>query len=262
MNLVLAVCLAALASNIRYRPDADDAYARERCLLDVRTPDGAKGFATVVWFHWGGLDSGEKHFVPIDEKIAQVAANYRLLGRHGLKDGEECVWDAAAAVAWTLKHIAEYGGDPKKVYVSGMSAGGYLTLMVGMAPKYLGAFGYKPTDLAGIVPLSGQASKHFNVRKYAGDDKAEPFLRIDELAPLHWAGRDLPPIVDVCGEPPWEWECRSEENRLLVAICTARGHKNAKFVQIPFADHGRTLTAGGPYVELMVNNRLPKNLSK
>lgn len=38
--------------------------------------------------------------------------------------------DAAAAVAWAVKHIAEYGGSPSEIYVGGHSAGGYLTLML------------------------------------------------------------------------------------------------------------------------------------
>ena len=50
---------------------------------------------------------------------------------------------AAAAVAWTLRHIGEYGGDSNKVFVSGMSAGGYLTMMVGMDSKWLAAHGVR-----------------------------------------------------------------------------------------------------------------------
>ncbi len=40
--------------------------------------------------------------------------------------------DAAAAVAWTFRNIASYGGDPDKIFVTGISAGGYLTAMVGL----------------------------------------------------------------------------------------------------------------------------------
>jgi len=68
--------------------------------------------------------------------VASVSAGYRLLV-DGKATPTDCVSDAGAVVAWTLKHIAEYGGDPKKVFVSGSSGGGYLTLMVGMDPKWL-----------------------------------------------------------------------------------------------------------------------------
>ena len=143
-----------------------------------------------------------------------------------------------------------------------MSAGGYLTMMVGMAPAYLTKHGFRPTDLAGIVPISGQATKHFAVRKFAGDEDPQYVPKIDELAPLRWTGSDLPPILDICGEPPYEWKCRSEENRLLVASCVALGHKNARFVECPFCDHGRTFNAALPYLEFFVLGRMPKSRSK
>lgn len=237
---------------------SDDQKAR--CRLDVRVPVGVTGFPTVVWFHGGGLTGGGKHFIRIDAGIAQVAANYRLLQKDGRVTGDDCIDDAAAAVVWTLKNIAAFGGDPKKVYVSGMSAGGYLTMMVGMDPSRLGKHGFRPTDLAGLAPVSGQATKHFNVRAFAGDADPQYLPKIDRLAPLAYCSKDLPPIVSICGEPPWEWRCRAEENRLLIASCAALGHEKAWFVSCPYADHGRALTAGVPYVEMFVRGRLPDSL--
>jgi len=226
------------------------------CVLDVRVPVGATNFPTVVWFHGGGLTSGGRHFVPLtEEKIAQVAVSYRLLGKGAVR-GEDCIEDAAAAVAWTMKHIVEYGGDTNKIFVSGMSAGGYLTMMVGMDPKYLAAHGAKNTDLAGLVALSGQATKHFAVRTFAGDDDPQYLPKIDGLAPLAHVSANLPPILCVCGQPPYEWKCRSEENRLLIASCTALGHKNARFVELEYCDHSKAYTAGLPYLEMFVMGRL------
>lgn len=249
-----------LYPSIAYCPTNTNDYRRTRCVLDVRVPKDKTGFPTVVWFHGGGLTGGNKHFIPIDEGIAQVAANYRLLQKDGSVTGDECIDDAAAAVTWTLKNIAAFGGDPKKVYVSGMSAGGYLTMMVGMDPSRLKKYGFKPTDLAGIAPVSGQATKHFNVRKFAGDTAPQYVPVVDRLAPLSFCSKDLPPIMDICGEPPWEWLCRAEENRLLIASCTALGHKAAYYVECAFCDHGRTQTAAAPYIEMFIQGRLPKHL--
>jgi acetyl esterase/lipase len=172
----------------------------------------------------------------------------------------DCIEDAAAAVAWTMKNISRYGGNVKRVYVSGMSAGGYLTMMVGMDPKYLAAHGIKTTELAGIIPISGQATKHFNVRKYAGDKDPKFLPKIDELAPLAHVSANIPPILSVCGQPPLEWKCRSEENRLLIASCVALGHKNAMFVELDYCNHGRAYTAGLPYLEMFIQGKL--NISK
>ena len=263
--LAAAMSVAAFAAmadvsvvrDIPYRPGDADPYAAEACRLDVKTPAAATGFPTVVWFHGGGLVNGRRHFIKIDDSIAQVAVGYRLLGTNGLVRGEACIEDAAAAVAWTLRGIAAYGGDPKRVYVSGMSAGGYLTMMVGMAPKYLARHGFKPTDLAGIAPVSGQPTTHVHVRKFAGDPDPQYRPKINDLAPLRWVGKDLPPIISICGQPTMEWPCRSEENKLLVASCVALGHKWARFAELPHCDHGRVLVAGVPYVEMFVKGRMP-----
>jgi len=260
MILVVGVSCAAWAL-AKEGFERDVPYAAPaRCRLDVKWPVGQTNFPTVVWFHGGGLTGGSKHFIRIDESIAQVAVNYRLLAPGVLTDGAVCIRDAAAAVAWTLENISRYGGDPKKVFVSGMSAGGYLTMMVGMAPQYLKEYGHDVRELAGLAPVSGQATKHFNVRKFDGDADPQFLPKVDELAPLRWCSKDLAPIVSICGEEPWEWKCRSEENRLLIASCVALGHERAWFVSCPYADHGRALTAGVPYVEMFVQGRLPPAL--
>ena len=37
-----------------------DNYKAERCVLDIYYPTNKENFATVVWFHGGGLSGGEK----------------------------------------------------------------------------------------------------------------------------------------------------------------------------------------------------------
>src|ERR1035441_4348492 len=67
-----------LVQDIAYREgNALNDYTQERCRLDVYYPAGTNGYATVVWFHGGGLTGGAKS-VPdgLKEKgIAVVAAN-------------------------------------------------------------------------------------------------------------------------------------------------------------------------------------------
>jgi len=237
-------------------PTKDIAYSYSKgCVLDVYAPAATTGFPTVVWFHGGGLNKGARHFIPLADKgIAQVAVEYRLLGQEA-GSGADCIEDAAAAVAWTVRHIQDYGGDSNKVFVAGMSAGAYLSMMVGMDPKYLLAHGVKNTSLAGVIAISGQATKHFNVRKFGGDGDPQFVPKIDDLAPLAHVGSDIPPIICICGQPPYEWKCRSEENRLLIAACTALGHKDAKFVELDYCDHSRAYKAALPYLEMFVHER-------
>ena len=107
-------------NDIPYTESAD-AYARERCKLDVYYPTDQKDAPVVVWFHGGGIEGGNKH---IDEQLKNsglvvVAANYRLLPKAKIDD---ILDDAAAAVAWTYKNIEKYGGSHRKIFVAGHSA--------------------------------------------------------------------------------------------------------------------------------------------
>jgi len=222
------------------------AYAADRCKLDVRYPVGVSNFATVVNFHGGGLVQGNRHFAPWPKErqdrdpVAFVGVGYRLITN---ATPAECIGDAGAAVAWVLKHIGDYGGDPKKVFVTGISGGGYLTAMVGLDPRWLKSFGRRPTDLAGIAPLTGQMTKHFNVRKVGFKDDDPQFLpKIDEWTPLHYAAKDgVPPACFLTGGRDVEWKVRVEENEMLAASMRALGNASVEFHETE-GDHGGGVT--------------------
>ena len=221
-------------------------YARSRCLVDVKYPLGVTNFATVINFHGGGLVRGSKDGPAWPEEarnadpVAFVSAGYRLLTN---ATPEQCVGDAAAAVAWVVKNIGRYGGDPKKVFVTGVSGGGYLTAMVGMDPKWLAAHGLKLTDLCGIAPFTGQMTKHFNMRKVGFKDDDPQYLpKIDEWAPLAYASTNaVPPSCFLTGGRDTEWKARVEENALLAASLRANGIANCEFHETE-GNHG-----GGVY---------------
>ena len=223
-------------ANLPYRElDPKDPLVRERCLLDIHVPIGVSKFPTVVWFHGGGLTGGAKG-IPSDlmEKgIGVVAAGYRL--SPGVRSP---VWieDAAAAVAWVLRHIAEYGGDPAKVVVSGHSAGGYLGAMLGLDKRWLAPHGFDPDRLAGIAPLSPQAITHFTVRKERGIPDTQPV--VDDLAPLWHVRKDAPPILLVTGDRDRELLGRYEENAYFWRMLKVAGHTDTTLVELPGTDHG------------------------
>ncbi|KAJ0371758.1 hypothetical protein COL154_000439 [Colletotrichum chrysophilum] len=133
-----------------------DPRTNEDCLvLDVVAPKSAferhqstnisgSGAPVLVWFHGGGYTTGSKDqfggpagllaqataFEP--DGLVFVAINYRL-GAFGWSAGPTIQSDGAAnvglldqrlALEWVQKHIAKFGGDPKKVTVMGESAGG------------------------------------------------------------------------------------------------------------------------------------------
>ena len=209
-------------------------YARAMCRLNLRYPLGVTNFATVVSIHGGGLVRGHRGNGPWPQErrgkdpVAFVAVEYRLLTN---ATPEECVGDAAAAVAWTLRHVSEYGGDPRKVFVSGVSGGGYLTAMIGLDPSWLAAHGYKPTDLAGIAPLTGQMATHFNVRAVSQKDDSPRFKpKFDRWAPIyHIATNPMPPAAFLTGGREYELKSRVEENALLESALRALNQPNIEF---------------------------------
>ena len=226
-------------------------YQKSQCKLDIRYPAGKAGFSTLVWFHGGGLTSGERNFLDIEDKgIAVVAVSYRLSPEGKLPEFFE---DAAAATAWTLKHVADYGGDPKKVFVGGHSAGGYLALMIGMDSKWLAKYGISNMDLAALVPVSSQVTTHFHVKELLGNKSDSLVPSIDIYAPLHFVSKNLPPICIITGYRKMEFPSRVEENDFFAVTLKNLKHPSVEFHEILGADHGSAAKKSAPLVADYIN---------
>lgn len=169
----------------------------------------------------------------MNQGIAVVAVNYRLSPQ---AKNPAYIEDAAQAVAWVFKHIAEYGGDPERIFVSGHSAGGYLTLMVGLEKQYLGKYGVDADQLKGLIPVSGQTNTHYTIRKERGLPQNLPV--VDQYAPLNQARKGLPPVLLITGDRHLEMTARYEENAHLYAILKSFGNENVKFYELQGFDHG------------------------
>ena len=227
-----------IKEDIPYRQNTQalDKYQQERCLLDIHYPS-SKGFATIIWFHGGGLTSGEKSFPKAlqNKGHAIVAVNYRLSPKVKVT---ECLDDAAAAVAWVMKNIEGFGGDRKRIFISGHSAGGYLTSMVGLDSSWLKRHQEDANDIAGLIPYSGHAITHFTVRKERGIAATRPI--VDELAPLFHVRKDAPPILLITGDREKELLGRYEENAYLFRMLKVSGHQDVTLFEIDGYGHGMT----------------------
>ncbi len=240
---VLAFGLSAAAQDGKYVSVNDvpyvgesetDEYRLEACLADLYYPEDVEGFPTVIWFHGGGLTGGVKH-LPVsfrDRGIAVVSVGYRLSPRATCPAYLE---DAAEAVAWVFNHISEYGGDPEKIFIAGHSAGGYLTLMMGLDKSWLEKFGVDADKIRKLYPISGQTMTHYTIRAERGLSQEIPI--IDEYAPVSHIRREGAPIMLITGDKDLEMTARYEESAYLDALLRNFGHPTQLF-QLGGFNHG------------------------
>ncbi|MGE4567829.1 MAG: alpha/beta hydrolase [Bacteroidales bacterium] len=226
-----------LIRDITYYPEAVSAAhpdISKQCVLDIYYPKEKKGFATIVWFHGGGLETGAKE---IPEYLKQrgfciIGVNYRL---HPQVKSPVYIEDAAAAVAWAFAHIGRYGGDSALIFLSGHSAGGYLTSMVGLDKQWLAAHRIDANRIAGLIPFSGQMITHFTIRKERGIRDTQPV--IDSLAPLFHVRADAPPLLLLTGDREKEMLGRYEENAYMARMMQLAGHKQTRLFELQGYDH-------------------------
>lgn len=144
--------------NIQYVDDG-----RKRHRLDVyRSSEVSEGAPVLLQIHGGGWMIGNKdqQGLPLMYHLAArgwvcVAINYRLSPRSTWPDH---LVDCKRALAWIRTHIAEYGGDPGYVVVTGGSAGGHLTAMMGLTandPRYQPGFEDVDTSVRAMIPFYG-----------------------------------------------------------------------------------------------------------
>lgn len=249
--LLFLVSLSINAQSSSYQLKADvpyyseaisaaDAYIQERCVLDVYYPENSKDYPTIVWFHGGGLTSGNKQIPEAlkNKGMAVVAVNYRFYPK--IK-APAYIEDAAAAVAWTFKHIADFGGDPSQIFISGHSAGGYLASMIGLDKSWLKVHGIDADEIAGLIPFSGHTITHFTVRKERGIDGKQPI--VDELAPLFHVRADAPPLLLITGDREMELLGRYEENAYMMRMMKIAGHQETRLMELDGYGHNMVAPA-------------------
>jgi acetyl esterase/lipase len=246
----------ATEKDVPYRTAVEqDPYSTERCRLDLYYPKNQDDYPTVVWFHGGGLEKGNKE-VPTelkDKGIAVVAVNYRL---SPLAKAPAYIDDAAAAVAWTFQNIERYGGNRKKIFVSGHSAGGYLTSMIGLDKSWLEKYRIDANEIAGLAPYSGHTVTHFTIRKERGIPETK--IIVDALAPLNHTRSDAPPMLLITGDRELELLGRYEENAYLWRMMKVSGHQETELMELDGYDHGAMAAPAHPLMLKFIQRTLMK----
>lgn len=248
--LVFAFCFSQTTykteSNIPYYPEninKKEAYINSQCRLNFYYPTNVKNFSTVIWFHGGGLTGGTNELPKelLDENIAVVSVEYRLAPK---VKAPAYIEDAAAATAWVFDNIEKYGGSKDLIFQSGHSAGGYLAMMITLDKKYLAKYKIDANQIAGLIPFSGQAITHFQIRKEKGIAELQP--TIDEYAPLFHVRKDAPPIVLITGDRTLELFGRYEENAYLARMLELVKHPSVKLLEEDGFDHVSMAKPGFP----------------
>jgi acetyl esterase/lipase len=146
--------------DIVYDDSADD---DQYTSLDVYTADPVQaGSPVMVFVHGGGFRVGDKasskDLDPKPEYFTSklgyilVSTNYRLLpeGRYPRN-----VQDLANALAWVSDNIADFGGDPDRIFLMGHSAGAALVAQVATDETFLRNAGKNLGLLKGVIANEG-----------------------------------------------------------------------------------------------------------
>ena len=167
-SLLLAACtkvgieVANLPSHFSDTKSTKDiAYgAKKWQKLDIYVlpNDTQESKPVIVFFYGGSWKDGSKDMYPfVGELFAKqgyvtVIADYR---KYPEVKFPAFVEDGAQAVAWTYRNIADYQGDPERLYIAGHSAGAHIGALVTADKHYLEANGLSPSIIKGFAGLSG-----------------------------------------------------------------------------------------------------------
>jgi acetyl esterase/lipase len=238
--------------NIRYAEGAG-----RRHLLDVYRPRTDVDRAPVLLqIHGGAWVVGDKsqQALPLMLHLAArgwvcVANNYRRSPDATFPDH---LVDCKRALAWVREHIAEYGGNPDFVVVTGGSAGGHLAALVALTaddPEYQPGFEDVDTSVTACVPFYGvyDMAEIFALERgptRGGDrfqrmvmgttlaDDREPFER---GSPVHRVTENAPPFFVVHGGA--DNLVPVGQARGFVAALRAVSHEPVLYAEIPGASH-------------------------
>ena len=240
--------------NIRYAEGGG-----RRHLLDVWRPKHLdEGPAPVLLqIHGGAWMIGDKgqQALPLMLHLAGegwvcVANNYRLSPRAKFPDH---LIDCKLALAWVREHIADYGGDPDLVVVTGGSAGAHLAMLTALTsndPRFQPGFEDVDTSVSGCVPFYGPTDlvDLFRIEQRGGRRVRNDMTRwlmgsTPEDDPGAWA--DASPVTHVRPDaPPFFVVHGTNDNlvpvrqaRALVAALRAESRQPACYAEIPGASH-------------------------
>ena len=209
VTVVVAACggLAFTVANTpalfgKFDRRADIAYGTQpRQRLDIYSPKDATSRPIIVFWYGGGWESGRKsQYRFVGAALARagyvaVLPDYRLFPEVKFP---AFVQDGGDALAWVVSHAAEIGGDPRRIFVAGHSAGAHLAAMLAYDRSQLQRVGLPPETIRGFIGLSGPYALDPNNDTYR-TIFAAPYTPAD-WRPVKLATRGAPPALLLHGE--------------------------------------------------------------
>jgi acetyl esterase/lipase len=239
---------------IRNLPYAED--AGRDLLLDVYRHRGRPtGSPVLLQIHGGAwiLGSKDEQGLPLMLQLASrgwvcVSINYRLSPRATFPDP---LVDVKRAIRWIREHIAEYGGDPGFLIVTGGSAGGHLASMTALTanePEYQPGFESVDTRVDGCVAFYGVydfTDRHRQYRNRGLTDVLERHVMKAPMAAAREAYERASPMSRVHPDAPPFFVIHGDSDT-LVPVADARHFVEALrqhlrepvvYAEIPGAQH-------------------------
>ncbi|XP_012275036.1 venom carboxylesterase-6 [Orussus abietinus] len=153
---LLATKFGSMCLQYSHFPDSENrrVFGAEDCLyLNVYAPvkdDYEQLLPVIIWIHGGAFQYGCDHYTGakylLDRDVILVTINYRL-GPFGFLSTEDEVIpgnnglkDQSMALRWVSENIEWFGGDPKRVTLTGLSAGGVSVHYHYLSPLSAGLF--------------------------------------------------------------------------------------------------------------------------
>ncbi|HEX5945233.1 MAG TPA: alpha/beta hydrolase [Acidimicrobiales bacterium] len=250
----------ALPRKARYTAGTSDlSYgdAGRRNRLDIwkraDLPDDARA-PVLLQVHGGAWMVGEKEgqAYPLMTHLAErgwvcVSITYRLSPRATWPDH---IVDVKRAIDWTRRTIADHGGDPDFLVITGGSAGGHLSTLAALTPgepAYQPGFEDADTRVAAAVPFYGVYD--FTDRHGGANPGLEPLLARhvfktpladdratwDAASPMTHVGPDAPPFFVLHGTN--DTIVPVEQARSFTSMLSAVSQQPVVYAELPRAQH-------------------------
>ena len=177
--------------------------------LDIALPSGSEAMRpAVVCIHGGAWRSGNRS--TYSDLIKKLASEGYVAATVSYRLSQVAPWpaqldDVRAAVRWLRQHAETYRIDPERIGVTGGSAGGHLSLMLGLAPD--GKVGgdtrvqaivnyFGPTDMMGE---GFGANAVTAIESLVGGERAVKGEVFKDCSPVTHVSRNDPPVLTFHG---------------------------------------------------------------